>query len=117
MVSKNLSQLALRHHAPVIVIDTYGVITFVNAKFEFTYAWSSSQLLGKPLTTIIPPVLHDAHNMGFSHFLSTEQSTLLEKPLTLSIIKGDGSICLATHTIFGEKKEGQWIFLATIEPI
>ena len=115
MKEKTISELALQNHTPVIMIDDRGIITFVNAKFENTYLWLSSKLLGKLLVTIIPSALHDAHNMGFSRFLTTEQPTLLGKPLALSIVKGDGTECEAIHTILGEKKDGQWVFLATIE--
>ena len=79
--------------------NAFGIITFINAKFEETYLWSSSNLVGKLLMTIIPQTLHDAHNMGFSRFLTTEQPTLLGKPLQLAIIKGDGSECISEHII------------------
>lgn len=112
----NISELLRQNNKPIITADDQGLITFVNQKFESTYLWSSAQLIEKLLITIIPSTLHDAHNMGFSRFLTTEKPTLMGKPLKLAIVKGDGSECIATHTIYGKKKEGRWVFLATIEP-
>lgn len=112
----NLSELKLQNNVPIIMSNDRSVITFINKKFEEAYLWSSTMLIGKSLLTIIPRALHDAHTMGFSRFITTEAPTLLGKPLQLSILKADGSECTALHTIYGEKNNGEWIFLATIEP-
>lgn len=115
-MSTNISALKLQNDVPIIMSDDHSMVTFINKKFEETYLWSSTMLIGKSLLTIIPPALHDAHTMGFSRFITTETPTLLGKALQLSILKADGSECTALHTIYGEKIEGKWIFLATIEP-
>ena len=114
-MSISISALMRQNDVPIIMSDDRSVVTFINKKFEETYLWSSTMLMGKSLLTIIPPTLHDAHTMGFSRFITTETPTLLGKPLQLSILKADGSECTALHTIYGEKNDGKWIFLATIE--
>lgn len=101
---------------PVIIADHNGIISYVNERFEVELGWSAADLVGKTLTTIIPPALHTAHNMGFSRFLTTGQPTLLAQVLNLRLVLGDGREIDAEHFIIGEKVEGQWVFAATIRP-
>ena len=51
---------------PVVVADSDGFITFVNDRFEETFGWKREEVLGKPLTILIPPRFRDAHHMGLA---------------------------------------------------
>ncbi len=99
---------------PAIAIDYNSMITMVNEAFQKEYGWSEKDLLGKSITEIIPPYLRDAHQIGFSRFLSTEQATLLGMKLPLKILYRDGTVQDAEHFIVGEKKNNRWYFAATI---
>lgn len=101
----------------VVVVDDQGIITFVNSLFESLFEWTSVEIVGKPLATIIPAHLRDAHNLGFSRFLSTEQPTLLEQPLNLPAVKKSGLEFNCTHIIFAEKINGAWEFAATLKHV
>ena|SRR3990167_5912556 len=102
---------------PVVMADHNGIIFFVNQKFEEVFLWASNEIIGKSITTIIPNDLHDAHNLGFARFLTTEQSTILNQPLLLAAMKKNGVVFSAEHIIQSEKKNGLWIFAATIRPL
>lgn len=99
---------------PSVAIDEQGIFFHVNAAFEKAYGWSSDDLLGKVITMIMPPHMRDAHNFGFSRFLTTEVSKIQGIPLPLPIQCKDGTIFDAEHFIVGEKKNGKWRFAATI---
>jgi PAS domain S-box-containing protein len=101
----------------VVVVDHRGVITQVNPRFEEVFGWRRSEILGKPLTTIIPKTLRDAHHVGFSRFLATGQPTLLDRPVTLPAMAKDGRVFDAEHVIVAEQRDGRWIFAATIRPL
>lgn len=101
---------------PAVAIDQNSLFTMVNKIFEKTYGWSAKELLGRSVTEIIPPYLRDAHQIGFSRFLTTEQATLLGQRLPLGILYKDGTVRDAEHFIVGEKKYGRWRFAATITP-
>lgn len=60
--------------------------------------------------------MRDSHNVGFSRFLTTEQATIAGKPLALSVLRKDGKTVDAEHFILAEKRDGQWVFAATINP-
>ncbi|STY78967.1 PAS domain S-box protein [Legionella wadsworthii] len=103
-------------NVPVVIANHHGLITYVNPVFENVFEWKLTEIKDKPIAIIIPSRFHDAHNLGFSRFLSTGQPTLLGTPLELSAVTKKGKEFNAIHTIFAEQIEDQWIFGATISP-
>ena len=102
---------------PVIFTNANGIITTINQMFEKAYGWSKEELVGNLLTTIIPDGLHDAHQLGFARFLATGQSTILNQPIELSVVRSDGRKVPARHFIIAEKIDEEWVFGALITPI
>lgn len=114
---KTLEELENEISIPVVIADGDGTITYVNPPFEAVFGWRREEIAGKPLTTIIPKNLRDAHHLGFSRFLATETPTLLNRPLRLKAITKDGMELDAEHTIIAEKRNGAWVFGATLRPL
>ena len=102
---------------PSIIVDHRGIIAQVNERFERVFGWRAQEIIGKPLATIIPPTLHDAHHLGFSRFLTTGKPTLLNRPLKLRAVTKAGREFDAEHIITAEQQHGQWVFGATIRPL
>ena len=101
----------------VVMMNVDGLITYVNPVFETLFGWTQAEAIGQALTMIIPPKLRDAHNMGFSRFLTTGKPTLLGKALHLKAVTKDGREFEAEHFIVAEQTQGQWQFAATIQPL
>lgn len=101
---------------PIIIANKNGVIIDINRAFVETFRWPPKLLLGQPLSEIIPRDLRDSHNMGFSKYVITGQSTLLESPLALEIRCGDEEILLAEHLIVVLEKDGEELLAAKIVP-
>lgn len=101
---------------PVIVADHRGIIVRVNASFCSAFRWSPEALSGQPLSVIIPEYLRDAHQMGFSRFLATGKPVILNCPLQLLVLMGDGTEREAEHFIAAEQRGGQWLFAAAVHP-
>ena len=112
-----MGELRCETSVPVIIADRDGSITYVNARFEAIFGWKSEEIVGQPLTTIIPKNLHDAHHLGFSRFLMTGKPTLLNQPLKLKAVAKDGRELDSEHIIVAEQEDGQWVFGATIRPL
>lgn len=102
---------------PIIVTDHNGVILNINKAFEKQYNWSSDALTGQLLSAIIPKNLRDAHNLGFSRFLITENPSLLGRELVLEILTGEGTVVKARHFIAAHKNDNGWVFAARINPV
>jgi PAS domain S-box-containing protein len=115
-MKKSYSDIITETSRPVITIDELGKVTFISEAFTKEYGWTPHDLVGKLVTTIMPPHMRDAHNIGFSRFLITEHPTLLGKELPLPVYCKDGAAKSAIHYIVGEKYGETWRFAATITP-
>ncbi len=102
---------------PVIVANQEGNVVDVNMHFENVFGWSVQEILGQPLTVILPAIFQDSHNLGFARFTATGNSTILNHPLLLKAVTKDGRELESEHFIIAEKQEGQWLFAATLRPL
>lgn len=109
-----IEDLMSEKEAPVVIADHLGIITHVNDAFAETFEWRADDLIGKLITTIIPPTMQDAHNLGFSRFMTKGEPTLLNQPHDLEIMTASGHIEKAQHFIVAEKSDGSWVFGAKI---
>lgn len=116
MTHKTVAEILAEKKLPAVAIDQHGLFFFVNKAFEKAYGWQEKDLIGQVVTKIMPPYMRDAHNFGFSRFLTTEESRILSKPLDLPVFCKSGEIVEAQHYILGEKRKGAWRFAATIKP-
>ncbi len=116
MSTLTIKQLKERE-VPVIVANHEGIVVDVNNHFEIIFGWSAQEIIGQPLTMILPPFFQDSHNLGFARFSATGTSTILNHPLHLKAVAKDGREIESEHFIIAEKEEGQWLFAATLRPL
>ncbi len=112
-----IAELMQETHTPALTADHHGTIRYINAAFEIEFGWTSADLVGKPLATIIPKNMRDAHHLGFSRFLVTGHSTILNQPLKLKIVKKNRDEWLCEHVITAEKQNEEWVFGALFRPL
>ncbi|WP_254936400.1 PAS domain S-box protein [Cyanobium sp. Tous-M-B4] len=103
--------------SPFVLADSLGQVVSINQAFEQTYGWTEDQLRGQSLSLILPGAFQMSHQLGFSRFQATEQSTILAHPLRLKTVCADGSEVVSEHFILGEKRESGWVFGATLTPL
>ena len=100
---------------PIVAIDQGSLFTYINDAFTKEYGWSEQDLLGKSVAEIMPSHMRSGHNIGFSRFLTTEKSDLLNKHLPLKVKYKDGREKLSDHFIVAQKKNNKWRFAAVID--
>lgn len=100
--------------ASAIRADASGCVTWVNDVFEAMFGWRRDEIVGRPITALMPRAFHDAHNLGFSRFLATGRPTILNRPLTLRAVRKDGEEFDAEHLIVAERRDGRWEFGAIV---
>lgn len=100
---------------PVVAIDQASLFTYINDAFTTHYGWTEADLLGKSVVEIMPSHMQSGHNIGFSRFLTTEKSKLLNKHLPLPVRYKDGTVKSSNHFIVAEKIEDAWHFAAVID--
>ncbi|ABS77315.1 diguanylate cyclase [Coxiella burnetii] len=109
-----IDQLGLKMDKAIVIADHCGLITYVNAEFEQLFGWRSQEIINQPVLTIIPSRFHDAHNIGFSRLVVTEQSLSLNRPFNLVGVKKSGEEFNAVHVFRAIKTNGEWIIGANI---
>ena len=57
----------------VISIDERGAILFANPATVRIFGYDPTELIGKPLTVLMPEFLRKLHEKGFSRYLATGQ--------------------------------------------
>ena len=102
-------------NVPIVAIDQACIFTYVNNAFTKEYGWTADDLLGKSVVEIMPSHMRSGHNIGFSRFLATEKSELLNKYLPLPVRYKDGTEKMSNHFIVGAKKDNAWHFAAVID--
>ena len=106
-----------RENQAFVVADELGIILDVNDRFEQLFGWKHEQIVGMPLTTIIPPRLRQAHHLGFSRFVTTGASNILGRPLRLAALRRNGEEFDAEHLIVAHQDGEAWTFEATVRPV
>lgn len=74
-----------------VTVDETSTIVSTNAAVETLLGYQPSELFGRPLTTIIPERLRDAHLEGFGRYVRTRQRTLDWTKVDMAALHKDGS--------------------------
>jgi diguanylate cyclase (GGDEF)-like protein/PAS domain S-box-containing protein len=88
----------------IIVIDTRDRIRYVNAAVERLLGYAPAELLGQPLTAIIPEYLHERHRRGLQRYLATGRRRMSWSGVEFPALHKEGhevelEVSLATVTI------------------
>lgn len=75
----------------VVAVDGAQRILYVNASTERLLGWTSAELVGRELTTIVPPGLREAHLAGFRRYLATGEPKVFGRPIRVAALCRDGS--------------------------
>ena len=77
----------------IVSADASGDIIQVNRAAERMFGYSTSELLGRPLTILMPQRFHDAHRAGFGRLLTTGEAHVIGGSGTfveLAAVRKDG---------------------------
>ena len=89
----------------VIFSDNAGNIVFLNKEVEAMFGYSSNEVLGKPLETVIPPAKQQEHKAGLEKLVHGKHSVIAGQHSESNGLCKDGStipVSMAHHLI----KEG-----------
>jgi PAS domain S-box-containing protein len=101
----------------VVSIDEDGKILFVNPATTLIFGYHSSELIGSPLTMLMPKSLRELHKTGVRRFLATGQRHMNWQGVELTGLRKNGKE-LPVEVSFGEiTSEGRHIFTGFIRDI
>lgn len=116
-VMPSIAEMKAREHVPVVVANKEGLIVDINSVFTEVLGWNEEDVIGEPLTMILPDSFRDGHNLAFSRFRSPEKISVLNHPLQLKTLTKSGEDMMTEHLIIAEKIDDQWFFAASLTPL
>jgi len=116
--SEEKHRLALETASDAIVsVDENSVIQAANPATTRMFGFDSTEMIGQPLTVLMPESLRKMHEKGFKRYLATGQRVLDWQATELTARHKDGHE-LAVEVSFGElQSEGQRVFTGFIRDI
>ncbi|MFN7133594.1 MAG: PAS domain S-box protein, partial [Myxococcales bacterium] len=74
----------------VIASDSSDRVIYANAAVQALLGWSPAELVGRPLTTLMPERMHAAHEAGYRRFITTHQARIIGRPVRVPALHRDG---------------------------
>jgi PAS domain S-box-containing protein len=75
----------------VVTSDSEGKIVYFNPAAARIFNYSAEEIVGQPITVIMPARFRDAHRRGFERYLAGGKSTVVGKTIELAGLRKDGS--------------------------
>jgi PAS domain S-box-containing protein len=76
----------------LLIADAQGHIILVNRQLELMFGYSRSQLLDKPVETLIPEDKREAHKKYFADYFRAPAARPMNKAMPLTGLRHDGSL-------------------------
>jgi PAS domain S-box-containing protein len=76
----------------IVVANQQGVITLFNAAAQKSFGYSEEEVLGKPVTILMPTEFQEAHREGFARYLSTRVAHVVGRTVELRGRRKSGEI-------------------------
>ena len=100
-----------------IEADDLGRVTAINDRFTGEFGWSREALVGRPILTLVPVALHDAHNLRFSRFVEFGEPGEFGQPLRLPVVTAGGETMITETSLYAERRQGRWRLSAHLERV
>lgn len=75
----------------LLIVNSDGDVKYVNSAVTSILGYTPAQLIGMPITTIIPDRLRGAHNSGMERAFELGEAKLGGSPVEVYALKSDGS--------------------------
>jgi len=101
----------------IVTADSRGNITYFNKGGERIFGYSASDVVGQPLTLLMPERFHDAHRQGLARFLSTREAHVVGKTVELIGRKKGGGEFPVDLSLASWKAGGETFFTGILRDI
>jgi two-component system, NtrC family, sensor kinase len=75
----------------IVVADQAGNITLFNPAAERTFGYQAAEVLGQPLTRLMPSEFRDHHNQGLQRYVASRQARIVGRTIELRGRRKDGA--------------------------
>jgi len=101
-------------HDAVIVADSEGRITLFNPAAERTFGYSSGEMIGQPITRLMPEALRGAHREGMERYVATRVSRVVGRTVELTGQRRDGETFPLELSLSAVESGGELQFIGSI---
>lgn len=101
----------------IVSVDSGGLVVLWNQAAERMFGYSQSEIMGKPLDTIIPERLREAHGKGMLRAVSQLGSSSPPKHMELTAKRKDGSEFPVELSLAAWKTHGKVFFTGIIRDV
>jgi PAS domain S-box-containing protein len=110
---------ALARAAPdaIVTADQRGTITYVNHATAELFGRPAIDLIGQPLTVLMPERMRDLHRAGLARFLASGEARILGRTVELPGQRADGTELAIEMSIASWTARGELSFAAIIRDI
>jgi PAS domain S-box-containing protein len=97
----------------IISVNSSGNIVLWNNAAETIFGYSADEVIGKPVTLIMPKRFHEAHRKGMERLLTTGKSKIVGKTVELVGLRKDGGE-FPLELSLASWKTGEEVFFSAI---
>jgi PAS domain S-box-containing protein len=102
----------------VVAADDTNRIIAVSRSVADALGWAVDDLVGRRVVTLVPQRLREAHVAGFTRHLTTGEAHVLGVPLTVPVLRADGTEITASLLVeAAPTPAGRAVYLAWLEPL
>ncbi|MEU6389188.1 SpoIIE family protein phosphatase [Streptomyces sp. NPDC046939] len=102
---------------PSVAADDDGRIITANTALADLLGWQSDELIGRPLTMLIPDHLRERHRAGFTALRLTGRSRIMGRSIPLPALHRDGSLVhVRLHVRSHEAVDGRTVRVGQFMP-
>lgn len=74
----------------IISIDQRGIVMLWNAHAESLFGYSADEMMGEPLTAIVPPRFREGHERGIERVVAGGERHVIDRTVELAALDRDG---------------------------
>ena len=101
----------------IISADSHGNMIHFNKAAERAFGYQESDVVGKPITLLMPRRFQDGHRQGLARFLASGEPRVIGKTVELTGRRKDGSEFAIEMSLASWKTTGQTFFTSFIRDI
>ncbi|HEY7955150.1 MAG TPA: GAF domain-containing protein, partial [Polyangia bacterium] len=102
----------------IVASDPTDQVLYVNAAAERLLGWSRDELVGRPLTSLMPERMRPLHEAGFHRYISTGKTKIMGRPVRVPALRKDGAEIDIELTLSPLRLEGKSeIILASLRDL
>ncbi len=101
----------------IVSADKRGHITYFNPGAERIFGYAARDVIGSPLTLLMPQRFHEAHRQGLSRFLSTGQARVIGRTVELVGQRKEGTEFPLELSLASWKAGGETYFTGILRDI